>query len=70
MGLEFVDLGVQTGIMAAKVLKGEAKASETNFETITECGLYINSKVAENLKLSIDKDYVAGAVEVFDSIAE
>ena len=34
MGLDYVELGKQTGEMAAKVLKGEAKASELNFETI------------------------------------
>ena len=32
--------------MAAKVLKGEAKASEQNFETITEPGFYVNNKKA------------------------
>ena len=32
--------------MAAKVLKGEAKASEQNLETITEPGFYVNNKVA------------------------
>ena len=32
MGLDYVDLGIQTGKMAAKVLKGEKKASEMNFE--------------------------------------
>ena len=36
MGLEYVELGKQTGAMAAKVLKGEAKASEMNFEVISE----------------------------------
>ena len=34
-GIDYIALGKQTGKMAAKVLKGEAKASEQNFETIT-----------------------------------
>ena len=38
-GLDYVALGKQTGKMAAKVLKGEKKASEMPFETITEAGL-------------------------------
>lgn len=42
--------------MAAKVLKGEAKASEQNFETITEPGFYVNNKVAENLELRFRDD--------------
>ena len=32
MGLEYFELGKQTGRMAAKVLKGEAKASDMNYE--------------------------------------
>ena len=42
MGLEYIELGKQTGKMAAKVLKGEAKASELNFEVISEPSLYVN----------------------------
>ena len=51
-GIDYIALGKQTGKMAAKVLKGEAKASEQNFETITEPGFYVNNKVAENLGIS------------------
>ena len=35
--------------MAAKILKGEASASEMDYELITESSLYVNEKVAENL---------------------
>ncbi len=41
-GLDYIALGRQTGLMAAKVLKGEAKASEIPYEIITEPGLYVN----------------------------
>lgn len=68
-GLEYIDLGVQTGHMAGKILKGEA-ASEMPFELITECGIYINTAVAENLGVALDADYVANAVETYDSIAQ
>lgn len=70
VGLDYVSLGQQTGRMAAKILKGEAKASEMNFETISECGLYLNTAVAEQLGITIDDEYAASAVEVFDTIAE
>ena len=56
--------------MAAKVLKGEAKASELSFELITEAGLYINTKVAENLNITIKQDLVNSAVETYDTIVE
>ncbi|MGN0404916.1 MAG: ABC transporter substrate-binding protein [Bariatricus sp.] len=69
-GLDYVALGKQTGKMAAKVLKGEAAASEINFETITEAGLYLNTKVAADLGITLADDLVSGAVEVYDSIAE
>ena len=69
-GLDYVALGKQTGKMAAKVLKGEAVASEINFETITEAGLYLNTKVAADLGITLSDDLVSGAVEVYDSIAE
>ncbi|MBQ8559007.1 MAG: ABC transporter substrate-binding protein [Tyzzerella sp.] len=69
-GLDYVALGRKTGEMAAKVLKGEAKASELSFAQITEAGLYINTKVAENLGITIDEKLINNAVETYDSIAE
>ena len=67
-GLDYVALGKQTGKMAAKVLKGEAEASEQNFETITEPGFYVNNKVAENLGITVPDDLANNAVESFDEI--
>ena len=70
VGIEYTDLGIQTGKMAAKVLKGEAKASEMNFELISECGLYVNKAVAAELGITLDESYVGTAVEIFDQIAK
>jgi len=67
-GLDYIALGKQTGAMAAKVLKGEAKASELSFEIITEPGFYVNTKVAENLGINVADDMVESAVEVFAEI--
>ena len=67
-GIDYIALGKQTGKMAAKVLKGEAKASEQNFETITEPGFYVNNKVAENLGITVPEDLANSAVESFDEI--
>lgn len=69
-GIDYVELGKTTGRMAAKVLKGEAKASELSFKQISEAGLYINTKAAENLGITIDPELVGKAVETYDSIAE
>ena len=67
-GIDYIALGKQTGKMAAKVLKGEAKASEQNFETITEPGFYVNNKVAENIGITVPDDLANNAIESFDEI--
>ena len=68
MGLEYVELGKQTGKMAAKVLKGEAKASEMNFEVITEPSLYVNFAAAEKINLELPANYAEDAYQSFDEI--
>lgn len=70
VGLDYYDLGVQTGKMAAKVLKGEAKASEMKFEVIEEAAFYGNTKVSENLGITFPEDLVKSAKEMFEDIAE
>ena len=70
MGLDYVDLGKQTGHMAAKVLKGEAKASEINFEVIEEAAFYGNAEVAENLDLEFPAELADTAKEIFTEITE
>lgn len=68
MGLEYYELGKQTGTMAAKVLKGEAKASELDYEVITEASLYVNTAAADKAGLVLDEEFVNGAYEKFDEI--
>ena len=69
-GLDYVALGKQTGKMAADILKGEKKASEMNYETISEPGLYINTKVAEDLGVTVDETLLESVAETFDSISK
>ena len=56
--------------MAAKILKGEAEASEMPYETITEPGFYVNMKVAENLGITVPEELADSAVESFDGIED
>jgi putative ABC transport system substrate-binding protein len=63
-GIDYVALGKQTGEMAAKVLKGEAKASELNYETITEYKLYVNNDILGNFGLTVPDELSADAVDV------
>ena len=67
-GIDYVALGKDTGKMAAQVLKGEAKASEMPFLAVSETGLYVNTKVAENLGITLSDEMVSGALESFDTI--
>lgn len=70
VGLDYIELGKQTGHMAAKILKGEAKASEMNFEIIEGGSFYGNTKVAEALGITLPEDCVSEAAEMFDEIAQ
>ena len=70
MGLDYFDLGKQTGKMAAQVLSGDKKASEINFEIIEEFAFYGNNEVAKNLGITLPGDLVESAKEMFDNIAE
>ena len=66
MGLEYIELGKQTGHMAAKILKGEAKASEMEYEIIANASLYINLKTASELGYEFDYELLTEAVEQFN----
>ena len=56
--------------MAAKVLKGEAKASDLSFEVIEEAAFYGNTKAAENLGIRFPEELTSGAKEMFSEISE
>lgn len=70
VGLDYYDLGKQTGALAAQVLSGEKKASEINFQIIEEASFYGNTAVAQNLGITLPEDLVSSAKEMFDNIAE
>ncbi len=69
-GIDYIQLGKQTGKIAAQILKGEKKASEIPYEIISEPGFYVNTKVAENLGIEVPADLADSAVESFDTISE
>lgn len=69
MGLDFVELGKQTGKMAAKVLKGETKASDMLYEIVEEASFYGNTKVADDLGIKLPSERVEHAAEMFDTIS-
>ena len=56
--------------MAAKVLKGETKASEMPYELIEGASFYGNTAVAENLGITLPEELTDSAAEMFDEIAQ
>lgn len=69
-GLDYIALGKQTGKMAARVLKGEKEASEMPYETITQPGFYVNTKVAEEMGIDVPQELLESAVENFSEITQ
>ncbi len=51
-GIEYVALGKQTGMMAAKILKGEAAAADMPYETISAFEIYVNPDAMSALNLN------------------
>ena len=62
-GLDYLALGRQTGLMAAKVLKGEAKASDMTYEVISDPSLYINSEALARFGITLSDELAARAIE-------
>lgn len=70
VGLDYYDLGVQTGKMAAQVLKGEKKAEDIKFEVISEAAFYGNSEVAKKLGITLPQNLTNNAKEMFTTISQ
>ncbi len=62
-GIDYFNLGVQTGQMAAKILNGTA-VSDIPFETIKDSKPFINSAVMEKLNVALPADYKDLATDV------
>ena len=56
-GFEYYDIGYQSGLMAAAILKGEKKASEIPVELPNSLQLFINKKAAEEQGIEIKPEW-------------
>ncbi len=68
MGIDYFQLGKETGLMAAKILKGEATAQDTPYISASAAELYVNTAAAEKIGMTLDDSYVSTAAEKFDTI--
>lgn len=56
LGINYYDLGYQTGLMGVKILKGEAKPASMPIETSAKFDFVINGTIAEELGITIPQD--------------
>ena len=66
-GIDYVQLGIQTGKMAAKVLTGEATCEDLPYETIEEYGIYINADMLDAMGSTLPDEIAAKAVEASEA---
>lgn len=62
-GIDYYQLGIQTGIMAAKILTGAATCETLPYETISEYGIYVNSAALAEMSLTVPDEIAQRAVE-------
>ena len=62
-GIDYVQLGIQTGMMAAKVLTGETTCQDLPYETISEYGIYVNSTALDAMGITLPETVAQKAVE-------
>ncbi|MEC9490741.1 MAG: ABC transporter substrate-binding protein [Halanaerobiales bacterium] len=69
LGIDYKLLGIQTGKMAARVLKG-ANPAEMGVESSDQLKLYLNKKAAENLNLEIPAAVLDRADVIYEKITQ
>lgn len=65
-GIDYYELGKQTGAMAVKVLKGEANPADMPVETQKDLKLIINKKSAERFGVTLPEELLSRADEVIE----
>ena len=66
-GIDYIQLGKQTGQMAAKVLRGEAACQDLPYETISEYGIYVNSEALDAMGIVLPDAVAQKAVESIEA---
>ncbi|OLS02693.1 ABC transporter substrate-binding protein [Tissierella creatinophila] len=63
-GIDYIELGIRTGEMAAKVLTGKAKATDLPYETIKDYHIYTNTNALEKLNITLPESIKEDTVPV------
>lgn len=64
-GIDYYQLGYQTGEMAVKILKGEAKPADMPVESQKDLKLYVNETEAKKIGITIPQDLLDKADEKY-----
>ena len=65
VGINYYDLGLQTGRMVARILKGEAPGSIAS-ETSDKLELFVNPGAAQKQGVTLDEEFVKSATKVVE----
>ena len=63
-GLDYIKLGLQTGKMAAKVLRGEAACQDLPYEIIENYDIYLNPTSLNAMGIAVPDEIAQAAIEV------
>ncbi len=63
-GLDYIKLGIQTGKMAAKVLRGEAACQDLPYEIIKNYDIYLNPTSLNAMGIAVPDEIAQAAIEV------
>ncbi len=62
-GIDYVQLGIQTGLMAAQIFRGEKTCDDIAYETISEYGIYVNSDALSAMNITLPSAIAEKAIE-------
>lgn len=65
LGLNYKQLGVQTGHMVARILKGE-KAGDISWETSNDLAIHLNKKMADKIGVQFSDELLKSAEKVIE----
>lgn len=63
-GIDYIELGIRTGEMAAKVLTGKTKAADLTYETIKDHHIYTNTNALAKLNITLPESIKEDTVPV------
>lgn len=63
-GIDYYELGIKSGEMAAEILKGKITAEEMNYVVMDDSKLYVNYEYLEKLGINLSKSLKKEAIDV------